>query len=340
MLDKSTIAIAILAAGRGSRFASEQPKPLVLLRGRPLLSYALDAAKQSQIGPTMVVLGYKHDEISSVVENSSIIYNPNYLTGLSSSLHSVIEFLEPQNSIQAVCIGLADQPLIGPDAYRSLASSYQKGSIFSVATYQGIRANPVLLARPLWPEIAKLKGDVGAKALMSNHPIVEVDCSATGNPQDIDTKEDLLMMNKFSQETQLKALLDRAKKPRYRGKTETIDRSSCLHSPYCGDIIELSIQLNPSEEIIEDIRFEGESCLISTASADLMAETLIGKTTEQALSIAESFLQMMKGGKSFSQENKNFRKLNSMQAITNPLRIKCTKLAWYTLKQALENNTC
>jgi len=146
-------------------------------------------------------------------------------------------------------------------------------------------------------------------------------------------------MNTLSRDTQLKALLDRAKKPQYKGETEVIHRSGYGHSPYCGDIIDLSIKLNNDELVIEDIRFAGEGCLISIASADLMAETLIGKTTEQALNIADSFLAMMQGGNQFSPEDKSLRKLNLMQAINNPLRIKCTKLAWYTLKKALENNT-
>jgi molybdenum cofactor cytidylyltransferase/nicotine blue oxidoreductase len=197
MLDKGTIAIAILAAGRGSRFGSERPKSLGHFGNRPLLSYALDAARQSEIGPVMVVLGYEHQQISPIVENAQIIYNPNWSSGLSSSLRAVIKFLEPQDSIQAVCIGLADQPLIGPQAYRSLASSYQKGSIFSVATYQGVRANPVLLGRPLWQEVSKLNGDIGAKELMQHYPVLEVSCDATGNPQDVDTQEDLVTLNSF-----------------------------------------------------------------------------------------------------------------------------------------------
>ena len=90
-----------------------------------------------------------------------------------------------------MCIGLADQPRIGADAYRRLAAAYDDGATLAVATYGGVRANPVLLARSLWPAARKLDGDEGARVLMQTHPVVEVVCDGTGDPQDVDTLEDL-----------------------------------------------------------------------------------------------------------------------------------------------------
>lgn len=45
----------------------------------------------------------------------------------------------------------------------------------------------------------------------------------------------------------------------------------------CGDTIELTIQLNPTEDKIEDIKFEGTGCAIAIASAEFMADTVQGK---------------------------------------------------------------
>ena len=42
-----TVAIAILAAGRGSRLGGDDAKPLVLLRDRPLVTWALDANRKT-----------------------------------------------------------------------------------------------------------------------------------------------------------------------------------------------------------------------------------------------------------------------------------------------------
>ena len=64
----------------------------------------------------------------------------------------------------------------------------------AVATYRGQRANPVLVARELWPELRALQGDVGARVLMARHQVTKVDCTSTGNARDVDTVEDLQLL--------------------------------------------------------------------------------------------------------------------------------------------------
>ena len=53
----------------------------------------------------------------------------------------------------------------------------------------------MLLARSLWAEARELTGDVGARALMQRHEVVEVPCDDTGSPADVDTTADLERMN-------------------------------------------------------------------------------------------------------------------------------------------------
>jgi molybdenum cofactor cytidylyltransferase/nicotine blue oxidoreductase len=90
-----------------------------------------------------------------------------------------------------VVVGLGDQPGVGPDAYRRLAGAYASGARLAVATYEGARGNPVLLARNHWDEALGLEGDEGARVLMRRHPVVEVSCDGTGEPTDVDTPQDL-----------------------------------------------------------------------------------------------------------------------------------------------------
>ena len=91
----------------------------------------------------------------------------------------------------AVCVGLADQPRTGPEAYRRLAAAHEAGAQLAVATYDGRRGNPVLLARSLWPQAMELRGDAGARQLMDRVPVTDVPCDGTGHPDDVDTLEDL-----------------------------------------------------------------------------------------------------------------------------------------------------
>lgn len=131
-------------------------------------------------------------------------------------------------------------------------------------------------------------------------------------------------------------ILERYKKPRYRGKTAPINRYQKGHNPSCGDTIELSLKLSVDGDRIEEARFEGEGCAISMASADLMAEALKGKTTAEALEMVQKFQAMMRGEAEFPQEH---RKLNVMQGVAQfPVRIKCANLSWHTLKAALEQS--
>lgn len=189
--NKEKIAIAILAAGKGSRFRGDCPKPLALFKGRSLLSHALTAAIDSGIAPVLLVVGYSHQKVATAPANVFIVYNPHWQQGIAFSLKAAIKAIEADNSIEALCIGLADQPLIGAEAYRRLASAYYKGAAFAAATYGGARRNPVLLARSMWPEAMQLEGDEGARVLMKKYPVLEVVCDDTGNPFDIDTIEDL-----------------------------------------------------------------------------------------------------------------------------------------------------
>ncbi|MGZ6994600.1 MAG: nucleotidyltransferase family protein [Acidimicrobiia bacterium] len=190
-------AVAVLAAGRGSRVAGagNTPKPLLELRGRPLVTWAVDAALASGLRPALLVVGHQGSKVGRVApQGVSVVRASGWHSGIARSLRAALVALEGWAQVGAVCIGLADQPRIGSEAYRRLASAYDDGATLAVATYGGVRANPVLLARSLWAEARTLDGDEGARVLMRTHPVVEVACDGTGYPDDVDTIEDLQAM--------------------------------------------------------------------------------------------------------------------------------------------------
>lgn len=190
----TTTAVAVLAAGRGSRVvgAGDTPKPLLELGGRPLVSWALDAAMESALRPVVLVVGHQGAKVGRVVpQGVSVVRARGWRAGIALSLRTALDALEGWAQVGAVCIGLADQPRVGADAYRRLAAAYDDGATLAVATYGGVRANPVLLARSLWPAARELDGDEGARVLMRTHPVVEVVCDGTGDPRDVDTLDDL-----------------------------------------------------------------------------------------------------------------------------------------------------
>jgi molybdenum cofactor cytidylyltransferase len=186
------VATAILAGGGGSRFGSDVPKPLVELRGRPLVAWALDAATASGLRPVVLVVGHRADAVARAAPEGVLVARARrWRRGIARSLRAALEALDPWAQVGAVVVGLADQPLVGPESYRRLAGAYRGGASLAVATYGGRRGNPVLLGRPVWAEARRLDGDVGARALMGDKGVVEVDCSDTGSAADVDTLHDL-----------------------------------------------------------------------------------------------------------------------------------------------------
>lgn len=128
---------------------------------------------------------------------------------------------------------------------------------------------------------------------------------------------------------------DRSQHPRHQGKTNPVHKYHYSENPYCGDMIELTLQLNHLGNRIEKLKFAGEGCALSIASADLMAEAVQGKTLAQALELSIGFRDMLKGENQLPQ---GFPKLNLLQSVSQfPTRVKCATLCWHTLKAALES---
>ncbi len=132
-------------------------------------------------------------------------------------------------------------------------------------------------------------------------------------------------------------ILDHNKKPRNFGALPEANRHADGHNPLCGDQISVSLKLNG--DTIEDIRFEGQGCAISKASASMMTAELKGKTLAEAESIFGTFHEMVAGPQELEEEEiEALGKLAVFSGVREyPARVKCASLAWHTLHAALEN---
>ena len=133
-------------------------------------------------------------------------------------------------------------------------------------------------------------------------------------------------------------ILDHNKKPRNFGTLDTANRHADGHNPLCGDQISVYVKLNG--DVIEDIRFQGQGCAISKASASMMTSELKGKTLPEAEAIFDSFHEMVAGLEELEEEEvEALGKLAVFSGVREyPARVKCASLAWHTLHAALENN--
>jgi molybdenum cofactor cytidylyltransferase len=185
-LEENSCAI-LLAAGSGSRFHGGTHKLLAPLHGRPVYRWALQAVLEARLGHVVVVTGAADLDLPDTVIRA---HNPDWAQGQATSLQRGLLAAAALDA-PAVVVGLGDQPFVTPSAWRAVAGS--PGEI-AVATYGGVRGNPVLLRRNTWP-LLPTAGDQGARSLMALRPELVVDVACDGSPADIDTMEDLQQWN-------------------------------------------------------------------------------------------------------------------------------------------------
>jgi CTP:molybdopterin cytidylyltransferase MocA len=184
----SKVLAVVLAAGGGSRFAGQGHKLLATSGGRTVVEHAVAAARAA-LGEVLVVSGAA--ELPPAVTATAgvrLVHNPHWADGQATSLAAAIAELSGDDSIEAVVVGLGDQPGITPEAWRRVAASTAP---IAIATYAGRRPNPVRLHRSVWP-LLPTTGDEGARVVtrLRADLVEEVPCS--GSPDDIDTLEDVL----------------------------------------------------------------------------------------------------------------------------------------------------
>jgi molybdenum cofactor cytidylyltransferase len=88
-------------------------------------------------------------------------------------------------------VALGDMPRVHPQTLRSLQYALEQGAGIAAPMYQGKRGNPVGFSRQYLPQLLALQGDQGARGILKQYPVQEVDVDDAGILQDIDTPADL-----------------------------------------------------------------------------------------------------------------------------------------------------
>jgi nitrogen fixation NifU-like protein len=128
-------------------------------------------------------------------------------------------------------------------------------------------------------------------------------------------------------------ILDHNRRPHNFGKLEDANRTVQGYNPLCGD--QLTLYLKVDDDVIQDVRFEGEGCAISKASASLMTDSLKGKTTAEAEALYEGMHRMLTG-ETDGEDDEALGKLAVFSGVRQfPTRVKCASLSWHALRNAL-----
>lgn len=124
-------------------------------------------------------------------------------------------------------------------------------------------------------------------------------------------------------------LLEHNLYPKNRGSIEEADIAKELKNASCGD--EIIVQLKLEDGIIMEGKFEGVGCAIALASADLMIESVRGKTLEEAKKMSRLFRMMILDEEGFEScgGEKQMGDAIALKIVGRmPARAKCAELAW------------
>jgi len=187
------VAIVLLAAGRSSRMGGPN-KLLALFDGKPLVRRTAERALGSKASGTIVVNGHQRERVRAALSGLDVTFadNPDFANWLSTSLKAGIAYL-PEDTAGAMIV-LGDMPGVVSGDVDRLIDAFRKAGGNSVvrASHQGKRGNPVLLPRALFPAIAHLEGDTGARHLVEAEGLDVVDVEiGEGASVDVDTREAL-----------------------------------------------------------------------------------------------------------------------------------------------------
>jgi nitrogen fixation NifU-like protein len=110
-------------------------------------------------------------------------------------------------------------------------------------------------------------------------------------------------------------LLDHFRHPRNYGSLDAPDISNEQFNPLCGDRIRIELRLN--ESIVNEARFKGDGCAISTAAASLLTEMILGKDIEELTSMSDVQL------------------ISALESDIQPARLQCALLPLQALREGL-----
>lgn len=129
-------------------------------------------------------------------------------------------------------------------------------------------------------------------------------------------------------------ILDHYRHPRGRGHLDPPKVSHEGVNPLCGD--EITLELRIVDGTVQDIKFSGQGCSISQASASMLTEAVKGKPVAEVEALIQQVLALLRGESEGDPET-----LGDIAALSGvrkfPVRVKCASLAWHTLEEALNS---
>ena len=192
---RSPLPAIVLAAGFSRRMG--RCKLTLTLDGEPLVRRAVRAALEAGLSPVLVTV--RPDASPELLEAVSgfdtrveLVPAPDANLGQADSLKAGLRRLVSRSATlpPGVVILLGDQPLVGAELVRNLASFYlEKPECAAAPSCEGVRGNPVILPAGAFGEALRLSGDKGARGILAAFGLRLMPTNDTAAITDVDTWE-------------------------------------------------------------------------------------------------------------------------------------------------------
>lgn len=181
----------LLAAGKGRRFDPTGIQNKLLQRLPGGATVVVQAAKnlQAAVGRTLVVVPPASPVLAAQLSSLDLEVTEcgDADSGMAASL---VHGLRAARDAGGWVIALGDMPFVRPDTMRRIVAALAQGAGIAVPVYNGVRGNPVGFGRMHLQQLLQLSGDVGARKLLQQYPVVEIAVDDPGICRDIDTVPD------------------------------------------------------------------------------------------------------------------------------------------------------
>jgi nitrogen fixation NifU-like protein len=126
---------------------------------------------------------------------------------------------------------------------------------------------------------------------------------------------------------------DHYKNPHHKGLREPYDAEVHHVNPSCGD--EVTLRVHVADGRLADVSYDSLGCMISQASASVLAELVVGADVDAAMAVHEEFLSLMQSKGQGEPDEDVLQDAVAFAGVSKyPSRIKCALLAWMALKDA------
>ncbi|MFO7846032.1 MAG: nucleotidyltransferase family protein [Balneolaceae bacterium] len=192
MIESANIGVVILAAGSSSRLG--RPKQLVMFNNRPLLQHIIEVVKPFNLTPAVMVLGAHVGQILEGIDpgDISVSMNKNWDEGIASSIRAgVAESKKLNDSLEHLLFLLSDQPFVTADLIEELIQKHVvENQQITACRYKENVGVPAIFHKEFFPQLLKLRGDVGAKKIIAGNRNIVSSVVFRDGAFDVDTEED------------------------------------------------------------------------------------------------------------------------------------------------------